>query len=147
MAAAGAVASVLGDIFGIFGGHHAAAVAKEQNTLCQIIPAVNQALQIVDQALASGQMTSADASQALDNTLAAYQQTVAQIIKDNPSQCNAACVYGRALRGIVAQRKLNLKAHPPLADTSPVAAAAAQAGLPGWAPYAIGAALLWTLLS
>src|SRR5581483_1833257 len=50
--AAGAVASVLGDIFGIFGGHHAAAVAKEQNTLCQIIPAVNQALQIVDQALA-----------------------------------------------------------------------------------------------
>jgi phage tail protein X len=147
VAAAGAVASVLGDIFGIFGGHHAAAVAKEQDTLCQIVPAVNQALSLIDQALQQGQMTSAAASQALDNTYAAYTQAVSQIIKDNTSQCNAACVYGRALRGIVAQRKLNLKANPPVADTSPVAAAAAQAGLPSWAPYVIGGVLLWYLVS
>jgi|SRR5579885_88320 len=147
VAAAGAVASVLGDIFGIFGGHHAAAVAKEQNTLCQIVPAANQALSIIDQALQQGQMTSADASAALDNTYSAYQQAVSQIIKDNTSECNAACVYGRALRGIIAQRKLNLKANPPAADTSPVAAAAAQVGLPAWAPYAIGGVLLWYLVS
>lgn len=146
--AAGVVASVLGDIFGIFGGHHAQAVAKEQNDLCQMVPAANQGLQLVDQAVQQGQLDAAGAAQALDNLYSFFQQGVAQIIKDNSSQCNAACVYARALRGIIAQRKLNLQA---LAATSTsgagLPAAISQLGLPAWAPYAIGGVLLWYLVS
>jgi hypothetical protein len=150
--AAGAALTVLGDIFGIFGGHHAAAVAKEQSELCQYIPAVNSALQAVDQGLASGSLTSLQASQALDNILNAFQTGVSNIMKMSSGACNAACVYFRDLQGIVAQRKLNLARNPPPANQGPVSAdvaavqsavntAAGSLGLPSWALYA-GAGLL-----
>lgn len=144
IAGAGAALAVLGDIFGIFGGHHAQAVAQEQSTLCDIVPAVNQALGVIDQALPAGQMTPDQAGQALDNIYSAYQTAVSKIVKDNASECNAACVYGRALRGIIAQRKLNLQNMPASADQS--SAASATAGLPSWLPWAVGGFLVWQLI-
>lgn len=124
--AAGAALSVLGDIFGIFGGHHAAAVAKEQGELCAYIPAANSALQAVDQGIASGALTSVTASQALDNIQNAFQTGVSNIMKMSSGACNAACVYYRMLQGIVAQRKINLKNNPPPADQGPVNASIAS---------------------
>jgi hypothetical protein len=151
--AAGAALTVLGDVFGIFTGHHAAAVAREQTELCEFIPAVNSALQAVDSGISSGVLTSAQAKDSLDNILSAFQQNISNIRKS----CNAACVYVRMLDGIVAQRKENLVANPAPADagpvsaatagvTSAVASAAASTGLPSWLFYAAGGLLLWKLL-
>jgi hypothetical protein len=151
--AAGAALEVLGDVFGIFTGHHAAAVAKEQTELCQYIPAVNSALQAVDSGVSGGFLTSAQAKQSLDNIQSSFQQSVSNITKS----CNAACVYYRMLEGIVAQRKENLVANPAPADagpvsaatagvTSAVASAAASTGLPSWLFYAAGGLLIWKLL-
>jgi hypothetical protein len=146
LAIGGAIAGVAGIVIGIFKAHHARAVAREQGTLCVAVPAANDALSQIDDALRSGQLTSAQASAAYDQVLSSYVDYVRQIIKDNPSQCNAACVYGRMLRGIVAQRKLDLKASPPPADQGAVAQAAASAGLPPLALYAAAALLLYSLL-
>jgi hypothetical protein len=131
---------VLLSIFGIFGAHHAAAVAKEQGTLCVAIPAANDSLQQIDDALNSGQLTAAQAAQAYDQVIAAYGDYVKLIIKMTPSQCNAACVYMRMLQGIVAQRKLDVQASPPPADTGVIA------GVPSWALFAGAAAALYFLL-
>jgi hypothetical protein len=155
--AAGAAASVVGDVFGIFSGHHSAAVAKEQDDLCQTIPAVNSALQAVESGISEGLLTTQGATQALQNILQAYQTNTSTIMKMSASSCNAACTYYRMLEGIVAQMQENMVANPPPANagtataatagvTSVVASAAASTGLPTWVFYAAGALALWKLL-
>ncbi|MGH8135067.1 MAG: hypothetical protein ACRER4_01870 [Steroidobacteraceae bacterium] len=146
LAIGGGIALAVGIVVGIFKAHHAAAVAKEQGTLCVAVPGANDALSQIDAALRAGQLTAAAASAAYDQVLGSYVDYVRQIAKDNPSHCNAACVYGRMLRGIVAQRKLDLQKTPPAADQGVVAAAAASVGLPPVALYAAAAALLYWLL-
>lgn len=155
--AAGAAAEVIGDVFGIFAGHHSAAVAKEQTELCQIVPACNSALQAVQQGIQEGLLTSSGAGQALDNIMSAYQSATSNIIKMSSSSCNAACVYYRMLEGIIAQEKENLVANPAPADagaasaaeagaTSLVSTAAADTGLPTWAIWAAAGLAVWSLL-
>jgi len=144
--AAGAALEVLGDVFGIFGSHHAAAVKKEQLTLCDYMPAANSALQAVDAGLAGGQLTSSAASAALDQILSAFRSGVSGIIKMDSGDCNAACVYYRMLCGIVAQRKLDMAANPPPADQGGTAVISAETGLSPL-ELAVGAfALLYMIL-
>lgn len=155
--AAGAAAEVIGDVFGIFSGHHSAAVAKEQTELCQIVPATNSALQAVQAGISEGLLTSSGAGQALDNIMQAYTSATSNIMKISTSSCNAACVYYRMLEGIVAQEKENLVANPAPADagaasaaeagaTSFIDTAAADVGLPSWVIWAAGGLLAWKLL-
>jgi hypothetical protein len=145
--AAGAALEVLGDIFGIFGAGHAAAVRKEQATLCDYVPAANSALQAVTAGLNGGQLTSASASSALDNLVSAFKSAVSGILKmSGSSQCNEACQYIRALCGIVAQMKLDIAAAPPPADTNPAGAISVAGGLPSWWMWAAGFAALYFLV-
>jgi hypothetical protein len=58
--------SVLVSIIGAIFAHHAAAVKRDYSFACSAVPAVNNAFQVVNQALASGQTTPEAASAALD---------------------------------------------------------------------------------
>lgn len=155
--AGAAIAKVFGFIF----SHHAAAVKKEQSILCAAVPAANDALQVIDQALASGQVTPQQAMGAVDNVVAGFQQAVSGIIKGSDpmssGECNAACVWLSALRAVALVKKSQYQdmaaaktaadsASPAAAVTSAVSQAASQIGLPPWALYAAASLLLWKLL-
>lgn len=115
-------------LFGTIFNHHAAAVAKEQRVLCASGPAANNYLQIIQQAVQSGAATPAQAIQALHSLLSDYSATVAPIIKNNSSQCNAACVELKELTALVAyqssvyQDMANAAAAAPPATATPAAA-------------------------
>lgn len=64
----GLIVSVIGMIF----QHHAQAVARDLSFGCQAIPAVNNALSVIQQAVASGAATAADAAQSLYEIYAQY---------------------------------------------------------------------------
>lgn len=106
----GSIASFVTSIFSAVFGHHAQAVALEQNTLCQAVPLANQLMDQIDAAYRSGQISSAAAQQGLEQIYQEFVAQVAGILKPVPfsipaSQaehvCNAACVYTRALRGVI----------------------------------------------
>ncbi len=90
--AVGALLEVFGAIF----AHHAAAVKKEQGTLCAAVPAANQALQVIDEAVTSGAATPQQAISALQAMPGQFQSEVSGIYQD----CNAACVMTDELKAI-----------------------------------------------
>jgi len=95
-AAALVVVSVAADIFGAIFAHHAAAVQKEQSTLCAAVPAANQALQVIDEGVSSGQITPQDGISAMQQLPGQFQSQVSGIYQD----CNAACVMTDELKAI-----------------------------------------------
>lgn len=106
--AAGAAATVASVVFSAIFGHHAKAVAKERSILCAAVPAANQTLQVIDEAIAAGQFTPQNGIDALNATLAGFAQQVASIQHGaDPTargECNAACVMLSQLRAIVAEK-------------------------------------------
>lgn len=122
----GAVASaipIIGSIvsavtFGlnIIGQHHAQAVAKENSYLCQLIPAANQALADIDTQFRSGQISSAQATQQLDDLVANFETNLAPVVSGGAKfslsyglggQCNLGCLYSLALAMIRDARELD----------------------------------------
>jgi hypothetical protein len=158
--AIGSIATIFSAIF----SHHAAAVAKERSILCAAVPAANQSLQLIDQAIQSGQATPDQAPAALDNMLSGFQQAVQPIIKGadptSSGECNAACRMLSCLRAIVLLKKSQYQdlaaqqaANPVGTSLAPITgavqsveAAASSAGLPTWVVPAAGFFLLWKLL-
>jgi hypothetical protein len=121
----GAVTLGIGAIIGLFPmifAHHAAAIAREQKIICASVPAANNYLSIIDQALASGAASPQQAIQALQSLLSDFRSTVAPIMKNDSSHCNAACVWVKELTAIVAYKS---SVYQDLADQQ--ASAAAQA--------------------
>lgn len=105
--------AALAKVFGIIFGHHAAAVKKEQSVLCAAVPAANDSLAVIDQAVASGQYTPDQAAAALDAVVSGFEQATSSIRKGaDPmasGECNAACVWLSSLRTIVARKKSQLQ--------------------------------------
>ncbi len=101
------VGSILSTITSVLSGifaHHAQAVAREQSTLCAVIPQVNAFLDQIDQAYTLGQLSGPQAVQALETIYTQMNQGLAAIEK--PTGCNASCVYLRELRGIIDAKSL-----------------------------------------
>jgi len=98
-----AIAGIVG-IFSTILNHHSQAVAKEQSVLCAAIPAANNYLNIIAQAVQSGQATPQQGIAALQSLLNDFKSTVSSIEKGSigTGTCNAACVYTAALASIVA---------------------------------------------
>jgi hypothetical protein len=96
-----AIAGIVG-IFSTIMAHHAAAVKKEQNVLCSAVPAANNYLQIIAQAVAAGQATPAQGIQALQSLSSNFDSAVSSIRKMGGSSCNAACIMTEELRGVIA---------------------------------------------
>jgi hypothetical protein len=145
-------------------GHHARAVKKEQSALCFAVPAANNYLQIIDQAVSTGQATPQQAIAALNSLLSDFGTQVASIRHGNDpmssGECNAACIEYSKLRAIVIQKSSQYQDLAAQQSASPVGAAlapitgavqsveaaAASAGLPAWLLPAAGFFLLWKLL-
>lgn len=152
--------AAIAKVFGMIFSHHAAAVKKEQSILCAAVPAANDALQVIDHALSSGQVTPEQAMAAIDNVVAGFQQAVAGIIKGSDptssGECNAACVWLSALRAVALVKKSQYQdmalakaaevLSPAGVVTSAVSQAASQIGIPPWAVYAAAGLLLFKLL-
>lgn len=96
-----AIAGIVAIFSAIF-NHHAAAVAKEQATECAVVPAVNNYLNIIQQAVADGTATPQQGIQALQSLQSEAQSQLASIMKNNASQCNAGCVIYKMIEAIVA---------------------------------------------
>jgi len=97
--------SALIGIFPMIFAHHAAAVAKEQQVICASVPAANNTLQVIEAAIAGGQATPKQGIDALNSLLSDFTSKVSSIMKNNASQCNAACVWVKELTAIVAELK------------------------------------------
>lgn len=90
--------SALIGLFPMIFGHHKAAVKKEQNVLCAAVPAANNYLQIIAQAVQSGQASPQQGIDALHSLVSDFQSEVSSIRND----CNAACVMTMQLQAIAA---------------------------------------------
>lgn len=123
-----AIAGLVG-LFSTIFAHHAAAVKKEQSTLCTAVPAANNYLNIIDQAVSSGAVDAQHALAALDSLSSDFRSAVSGIYKS----CNAACVMQMCLDAAVAKEKQKYQA---LAQQQAAAAAQAAAQPPPAAPIA-----------
>jgi hypothetical protein len=101
------VGGVLKTIFGAFGAHHANAVRNEQATLCTAVPDANNFLRGIDTAIATGQLDTASAAQALEQGYQNWRGEVGAILQDTGGHCNAACIYEKAFRAAIEFRKQN----------------------------------------
>jgi len=127
-----AIAGIVG-IFSAILNHHAQAVQKEQSVLCAAIPAANNYLNIIAQAVQSGQATPQQGVAALQSLLSDFKSTVSSIEKGSigTGTCNAACVYTAELAAIVAYQSSqyqDLAAQQSTQITSGNAATPAAAG-------------------
>jgi hypothetical protein len=103
--AAGALLTVFGLIF----GRHKKAIGRENSVLCAAVPAFNDAIQVIDQAVRSGQVTPQHGIEALGNLLSDFASSVAPIIKS----CNAGCQIKREADAIILKKKASTKISPP----------------------------------
>jgi hypothetical protein len=90
-----AVSAIVG-LFSTLINHHAQAVAKEQTVLCSAVPAANNYLSIIAQAVSSGLATPQDGIAALESLKGDFRSAVGAIYND----CNAACVMYMELEAI-----------------------------------------------
>jgi hypothetical protein len=96
----GWVVAGVGALVGLFEAifaHHAQAVAKEEQVLCASVPAANDSLTAIEQAVAAGTMTPAQGIAALQQLQREFANAVSSIIKDDETHCNAACVWAMCL--------------------------------------------------
>jgi hypothetical protein len=99
------IAAIVLPIIGSIFKHHAQAVAREQGTLCTIVPQINASLAQVDTAVAKGDISAAEADNELDAIDAQYWQATQSITQKGPNTCNAGCDIGNLLDGIIVARK------------------------------------------
>jgi hypothetical protein len=145
------LASGIMSVFGAIFGHHAKAYAREKSVVCAAVPAANDSLSVIDQAVRSGQITPQQAMTALDQVQSDFAATVGPIVKDDASHCNASCSYKRELAAVVALRKSQYQdliaaqtATPGSGVVSPIAA---TLGIPTWAVWVGAAGLLYWAVS
>lgn len=102
----GVVIGLITSIIGIIGAHHAQAVATQNQLLCQLVPAANQALQQIDAGLAGGSITPSQASSAYST----LQQQLASGLQSDPSykHGDALWIYNLAMQAISNARNADL---------------------------------------
>jgi hypothetical protein len=127
--------------FMIITAHHAAAVAKEQGTLCACTGAINQWLDTIDAAVAGGQVSPAEGNTAMSNLEAQFEQCVSPISAAcTPGNVNAACVYRGHMRAQVLLRQWmysNLAVFNPAGSQSDAGTSGATEAITS-APAAVG---------
>jgi hypothetical protein len=154
----GPIGAAVGGLIGLFTAifqHHAQAVAKEENVLCQAVPALNNTLQAIDAAVANGTLTPQGAIATMQSVQSEFANAVAGIIKDDESHCNAACVWTKCLAALAIVRTSQWQAMQETQQTGsagaqPVTPAAAansvissgNTSLPSWALPVAAVALL-----
>lgn len=123
--------SALIGIFPMIFQHHAQAVALENRTICAAVPAANNALDVIMNAVATGAATPQQAISALHSVENDFGSQVQSILKDSSSKCNAACVWKLELRAAVLALTNALQ---DLATSHPATSATASVPAPATAP-------------
>lgn len=103
---------VIGPALAIFGAiqqHHAAAVSTEHNDECKYIPAANQSLQVIEQAVTNGQISISTANAMLNQLYLDFQNAwnssgLAKI-KDAAGSFNAGGYYKHFLHAIILKKQ------------------------------------------
>src|ERR1700751_5233374 len=98
------ISAIIG-LFPLLFGHHAQAVKKEQSVLCTAVPAANNYLQIIDQAVKSGKATPQQGIDALNSLLSDFESQVSSIRHGtdplSAGECNAACIEQTKLHAVI----------------------------------------------
>jgi hypothetical protein len=115
-----AVSAIVG-LFSTLINHHAQAVAKEQTTLCSAVPAANNYLNIIAQAVSGGLATPQDGIAALESLKGDFRSAVGSIYND----CNAACVMNMELDAIILVMESQFQDMINAANATPATPAAA----------------------
>jgi hypothetical protein len=102
----GTVIGLITTIVGIIGAHHAQAVATQDELLCQLVPAVNNAWQTIDAGLAAGSITPAQAS----SSYSSLQTQFTSGVQSDPSYkpVDALYAYNRMVIAITSARNSDL---------------------------------------
>ena len=82
---------------------HARAVKKEQQVECAAVPAFNDGITAITQAVTAGTITPQTGISSSSQLLNSFQQQISQIMKDDPTQCNAGCVWWKCAQAAVAE--------------------------------------------
>lgn len=102
---------VIGPALAIFSAilaHHKAAVGREQQLECTLVPPANQALQVIEQAVITGQITVDQANKMLNQL---YNDFVTEAtgglggLKDAPGSLNAMGYYKHFLHAIIIKKQ------------------------------------------
>jgi hypothetical protein len=128
-----AVASLVG-IFSTIFAHHAAAVAHERQVECAAVPAANNYLKIIVQAVQSGQETPQQGIRALASLVSDFESTISSIVHRGGSSCNAGCRWEKSLEAIAAYLTSQFQQMPPAAPAAPASGAASSAPTPAATP-------------
>lgn len=140
VAGVGAIISLIGTIF----AHHAAAVRRDLNFGCSVIPAVNNAFSVIFKAVQSGQMNPGDAASALPEIYSQYMSAGGAsgsasgpssipgggaAINDSP-YCNSNCLLSICLYAMVLywQEQFQTQAAQAAASAAEVAATSTAPG-------------------
>ena len=148
--------AIIGIFTAIFAAH-ARAVAKEQQVECAAVPAANQTLQTIASAVQSGTITPAQGIASLTQLLTEFQSTIAPIMKNSASQCNAGCVWLKALQAAVSEMQSQFEdmeaaqaqpsgTSPATSTTTSPSSSIVDASLPSWLPIAAIAVLGFMLV-
>jgi hypothetical protein len=127
----GPIGAAVTGIIGLFTAilqHHAQAQAKEENILCQVVPALNNTLQAIDAAVADGTLTPAGAMATMADTQQEFASAVSSIIKDDQTHCNAACVWTMCLAALALVRNSQWQQMEDIAATQSTSTSTVTAG-------------------
>ena len=103
----GAIIGAITSVVSIIVGHHSAAVKEQDTLLCQLVPATNALFQQIDAALASGQLTPAQAEAQYSSFLS---QFMAELKTDSSYKTgDALWGYGLMVQGIITARNQDLQ--------------------------------------
>lgn len=82
--------------------HHAAAVAREQSTLCSAVPEFDQALGAIEAQLKAGNISAQDASAYVDQAVSQFDTEVSGISQGTSGSgtCNAGCVMQYEVKAV-----------------------------------------------
>ena len=149
-----------GAIIGIFASifaHHAQAVAKEQQVECAAVPAFNDTLSAIADAVSAGTITPQQGIASLSQALTDFQNAISQIMRNDSSNCNAGCVWWKCAQAAVAEMQSqfqDLISQSPASGQTATSSGSASTGssspnissAPSWLPFvAIGVAI-WLVL-
>jgi hypothetical protein len=132
--AAGALTAGIGALLAVgfaITEHHKQAVLREDSTLCDLVPKINNSIAQIDAAFAAGQLTAAQCSTTFAQLYALTKQAFLGIMK----QCNAECLILARLKAIGMYRCMSYQR----IESARAAAAASSSGVAG-ATGGLGAA-------
>lgn len=92
--------------------HHAAAVAKEQTTLCTAVPEFDANLGQIEAALKAGSISATDADAYVDQAVQNFDTEVAGITQESGNTCNAGCVMRYEVKAVGQEVKEKFQSSP-----------------------------------